>query len=718
MNKQIPKSRKLDSRAHLGQLVGYGSTNIFRIWVPSKNKIVKTRNVTFDEDKFYDPRDLDLGAILRESAENLIQTLELPEWKENESDLEEECANEVEIPSEPSIKYEELAQLERVSPTPKSTPATKSENAVPVGTKTESKKINSNIDKSNIIEGKRVRKPNNLVTFHDSFATAIYDVKPNKLHRNDLPPPPKNHKEVIQHRFSSGFKAAEEKELKTLFEKKLCFVISKEEMQHMKIKGELDPEKITLALLWVYTYKFDANGYLLSFKARLVARGDLQSTTDETYAATLAAQVFRATMAISAVYEYKIRQYDVVAAYTNADLPRPIVTHLPEGFQKYGDFLLIRKALYGLPESALLWQNHLQSTLIDIGLFPIPGVNCLFTNKHLIVLFYVDDIIVIYHERDSKSADSFEEKLMKTYQIKPLGQIDHFIGIRVVRDELMRKIWLVQDSYIDSITKDFNISVKGKNKPSTPLPTTPLIKNPKQATAREISRYQRRVGKLNYAAVMTRPDIAHGVSKLSEFLQNPSQQHMEAVDHMIRYLVATKCKGIEYDGDLSNVTGRAFIASSDASFADETETRCSSSGFCFQLFGGMIHWKAIKQKSVTTSSTEAELLALTVTAKEYIWWTRLFKNLRLDLESPVILCDNQQTLRLLQKETPKLATKLKHIDIHQCWLRQEVQCGNISVEWVETKKMIADGLTKSLSPQRHLNFMGQMRLVDVVFADC
>ena len=94
---------------------------------------------------------------------------------------------------------------------------------------------------------------------------------------------------------------------------------------------------------------------------------------------------------------------------------------------------------------------------------------------------------------------------------------------------------------------------------------------------------------------MTRPDIAHGVSKLSEFLQNPSQQHMEAVDHMIRYLVATKCKGIEYDGDLSNVTGRAFIASSDASFADETETRCSSSSFCFQLFGGMIHWKAIKK---------------------------------------------------------------------------------------------------------------------------
>lgn len=418
-------------------------------------------------------------------------------------------------------------------------------------------------------------------------------------------------------------------------------------------------------------------------------------------------------MAISAAYGCKIRQYDIVAAYTNAELNQPRIAYLPDGFQKKGNLLLVTKALYGLPESALLWQHHLQATLIDIGVFPVPGVNCLFKSDRLLVLFYVDDIIVIYHENDSFAADKFEEKLMTKYQTKPLGQIDHFLGIRVVRDEVRRKIWLVQDSYIDSMAKVFNIDIESLEIPSTPLPATSLTQNTGRATAKEIYQYQKKIGKLNYAAVITRPDIAHGVSKLSEYLQNPSQDHLKAAEHMLRYLVGTKYKGIEFDGESINSAGRTFIASSDAAFADDLQTRCSSCGFCFQLFNGMIHWKAIKQKTVTTSSTEAELLALTVTAKEYIWWIRLFKHLNVEIESPIILCDNQQTLRLLQKETPKLATKLKHVDIHQCWLRQEVQSGRIKVEWIESNKMIADGFTKSLPPQKHRTFVNQMNLVDV-----
>ena len=68
---------------------------------------------------------------------------------------------------------------------------------------------------------------------------------------------------------------------------------------------------------------------------------------------------------------------------------------------------------------------------------------------------------------------------------------------------------------------------------------------------------------------------------------------------------------------------------------------------------------------VTTSSTKAELLALSLTAKDFIWWTRFFENTEFDLdEEPTIYCDNMQTIQLLTKETPKLQTALKHVDIH------------------------------------------------------
>lgn len=191
--------------------------------------------------------------------------------------------------------------------------------------------------------------------------------------------------------------------------------------------------------MWAYTYKLDADGYLQAFKARFVTRGDLQYTTEETNATTLAAQVFRTPIATLAMYYYKIRQYDVVAAYSNASLPQPILAYMPDDFQKEGKCLLNLKALHGL-----------------------------------------------------------------------------------------------SDSYIDSIAKEFGTHMMNIKTPTMPLSITPLYTNSSRATAtaREIRRYQQRIGKPNYAAVITRPDIAYGVSKLSKFLQNPSKHYLLAAEHI------------------------------------------------------------------------------------------------------------------------------------------------------------------------------------------
>jgi hypothetical protein len=89
----------------------------------------------------------------------------------------------------------------------------------------------------------------------------------------------------------------------------------------------------------VFTYKFDSEGYLLKYKARLVARGDLQSTEEETYAATLAAQIFRAIIAITAVFNYEIKQYDTVNAFANATLRQLLVCQCAEGYKKKNQLL-------------------------------------------------------------------------------------------------------------------------------------------------------------------------------------------------------------------------------------------------------------------------------------------------------------------------------------------------------------------------------------------
>jgi hypothetical protein len=119
-----------------------------------------------------------------------------------------------------------------------------------------------------------------------------------------------------------------------------------------------------------------------------------------------------------------------------------------------------------------------------------------------------------------------------------------------------------------------------------------------------------------------------------------------------------------YNGSLP-ADSRIFLCSSDASFADDNDTRRSSEGFLFLLYGGPVDWRATKQKTVTTSSTEAELLAVSGAAREMMWWERYFNAIGFKThQDTTIQCDNAQTIRLLLVATPKLQTRLRHINIY------------------------------------------------------
>jgi hypothetical protein len=162
-----------------------------------------------------------------------------------------------------------------------------------------------------------------------------------------------------------------------------------------------------------------------------------------------------------------------------------------------------------------------------------------------------------------------------------------------------------------------------------------------------------------------------------------------------------------------NTGPNVFTGASDATYADNADQK-SSEGYLFTLFGRPINWRATKQKTVTTSTTKAKLLALSRAAKEIRWWTRFFKAIGLDIEhKPTISCDNQQTIGLLTKEAPNLKTKLRHVDIYHHWLCQEVRAKHLSITWEPMNQMIADGLTKLLPKQGYQNFVWLLCLQDI-----
>src|SRR6266700_5910554 len=119
-----------------------------------------------------------------------------------------------------------------------------------------------------------------------------------------------------------------------------------------------------------------------------------------------------------------------------------------------------------------------------------------------------------------------------------------------------------------------------------------------------------------YTANITRLDAAKTASKLSKFLYNLLPIHDAAITRAITYLYQTKTLAIKYsEKDIKNYI---FVRASDAAFGDNLVSRKSTEGYLFTLYGGPIDWQSIKQKLVTKSSMEAELLALLYAATKLI----------------------------------------------------------------------------------------------------
>ena len=131
------------------------------------------------------------------------------------------------------------------------------------------------------------------------------------------------------------------------------------------------------------------------------------------------------------------------------------------------------------------------------------------------------------------------------------------------------------------------------------------------------------------------------------------------------------------------------------------------------LFNGPVAWKAGLQDTVTTSTTEAEILSLEKTAKESYALDRLLRDISLDLGPLRIYCDNLQSIRLVVEENQRITTKLRHVDIQNMWLKQEFKKGRFSVEYLKTDQMPADGLTKALPRSKFERFRSMLNLVDI-----
>jgi hypothetical protein len=64
MRKQgIPNAAKMEPRAEIGYLVGYEASNIWRVWFPQRRYVRSVRDVIFDENVFFNAREIEKEPI-------------------------------------------------------------------------------------------------------------------------------------------------------------------------------------------------------------------------------------------------------------------------------------------------------------------------------------------------------------------------------------------------------------------------------------------------------------------------------------------------------------------------------------------------------------------------------------------------------------------------------------------------------------------------------
>jgi hypothetical protein len=533
--------------------------------------------------------------------------------------------------------------------------------------------ISASCDVHNILSGKRTRRPTQKVSavaiaLHKPritpylarcFATAIATAP--TATKLELPPEPTSMKQARQHMHKDGWISAEGAEYKSHDENSTWEIVT------------MPPAGIyALPTKWIYKYKLTDCGKLERFKARLVVCGNRQELDfwRETYAAVARATTLKVLLALVATLDLECDQADVVTAFLNGrlDAEEAVYIRLPDGRKAK-----LHKALYGLRRSPRLWYEELSRFLKTIGFTALEADPRVFKHEdgsH--ILAYVDDLIFITKTRDRM--DSLKRSVFNKYKCRDLGPIGHYLGIRVRRDRPNRSIELSMESYIEKLVDDYQ---RANSAPRyTPLDMSVLHLKMRLSTDKapeqQVQNYQRIIGKLLYPATQLRTDISFHVSFLARAMNNPTPSHYDYALQIIDYLKTHKDLAMTYNAPkgatkltidmfaTASPNNLGLHAYSDASFADG-EDRKSTSGYLFKLAGGTICHKSFKQKLVTTSTTEAEYVALTFAAKEATWLYRLLHQVGYKSEDtyPItIYGDNEPSIKLLHAKVTMSALSM------------------------------------------------------------
>ena len=364
--------QKLDPKAKKCIFVGYGDkTKGYRLYNPERGKIFHSRDVKFDEAK---------REVKVEPTEQ--ETQHLVEW---------------DFPSD--------------------------DDTITNGEVTNGDESAGDVNQSEAHSDRSAERTSRRST-RERHPPDYYGIKVNIA--NNLPKEPLTVKEAVASPDKGEWKTAMEKEMKSLKENDVWELV------------ELPEGRKGVGSKWVYKLKTCADGSIEHYKARLVAQGFSQkfrTDYDETFCPVVRLESFRTLVALAVQHGLKPHQVDVTTAFLNGELEEEVYMRQPPGFIATGQENLVcklKKSIYGLKQSPRCWNSALHNQLKEMGFLQTVSDPCIYRDSGGEMFFigvYVDDIILA-----GKGDKRMKAALAKKLDIKDMGKLHYFLGMKVVQD--------------------------------------------------------------------------------------------------------------------------------------------------------------------------------------------------------------------------------------------------------------------------------------------
>ena len=399
----------------------------------------------------------------------------------------------------------------------------------------------------------------------------------------------------------------------------------------------------------------------------------------------------RIALAVIASQEWKVNSLDVATAFLQGnELDREIYLKPPKEAKCPGRLWRLNKAVYGLDDASRFWYFRVKEELTRLGCKKSKYDSSLFVSHDQnglqgIIIVHVDDFMW-------SGTESFKEsvimKFKQTFKISKEGESNFkYLGVEIQQSQ--SGLYVSLKEYLGKL-KEIDIKADRRQDKHS------LITEDEREELRSV------IGKLNWLATQTRPDLSYDVCELSTSLKNGTVSLLMKANKVIKKAMYNEVFLHFPVLDLSQLTLRCYA---DASYGNLNDGG-SQGGFYLELVSGSnsapLEWQSKRLRRVAHSTLAAETIAMVEGYESAVLIRHvLCEILQSDVKNiPIEAITDCYSLFQAAQSTTSIKDRALRIEL--AIIREGLSNNKFKLKWVETGSQIADCLTKSGSDPRKL----------------